>query len=305
MHISSLQNGRIKHIVKLGKRRYRDREGLMIIEGYRGINRALENNYKINELYICPDYFLGENEDALIASCEVQGASVFTLTEQVFRKIAYRDRPEGLLALAPQFKTSLDDIKLEENTMLVVGEAIEKLKILVDRLGDVQLLDGGLDRRHNEIGGMVSVDDELAGRAEACRKEEVARGRAFDVESEALQRREGSDQTELGCHLRRQVDDEFGHASELGGQGGWDIKPAGATEAESASTTATIHLQGGEIEAAEGEELDRVRNVEGSEGIVLDVEPLESDQIIREGELGKSILVEVEVFQAPQTFAQR
>ena len=126
MKISSLQNGRIKHLVKLGKRRIRDREGVMIIEGYRGIFKALENKFKINELYYCPECFLGENESELISRCQEQGALLFELTEPVFRKIAYRDRPEGLLALAPQFTTALDDIELGRETLLVVGEAIEK-----------------------------------------------------------------------------------------------------------------------------------------------------------------------------------
>ena len=126
MKITSLQNARIKHLVKLAKRRNRDREKVMIIEGYRAMLKALDNNFKIDEVYYCPDCFLGENEPKLLERCEQQGAKLFELTEQVFKKIAYRDRPEGLFALAPQFSMSLDDIKLTDSTMIVVGEAIEK-----------------------------------------------------------------------------------------------------------------------------------------------------------------------------------
>ena len=126
MKITSLQNNRVKQLVKLNKRRQRDKLGLMIIEGYRAILRALDNGFKLKEIYYCPSVFLGENEFDLLERAKAEGTELIELSEEVFRKVAYRDRPEGLLALAPQFRTSLEDIKLGPHTMLVVGEAIEK-----------------------------------------------------------------------------------------------------------------------------------------------------------------------------------
>jgi TrmH family RNA methyltransferase len=126
MEITSAQNPRIKHLVKLRKRRTRDAEKQILIEGYRELNRAVENGTVPTDLYFCREFFLGENEGALIAKCEAGGAKVFDCTPDVFRKISYRDRPDGLLALAPWFSLAPDDLKLSDNPLVLVAESIEK-----------------------------------------------------------------------------------------------------------------------------------------------------------------------------------
>jgi TrmH family RNA methyltransferase len=124
--ISSLDNSRIKRVVKLRQRAHRDADGLMIVEGYRELKRALDNRHFPIELFYAPKLFQGTNEPALIERCRAAGAQVCECTAPVFLKIAYRDRPEGLLAIAPQIRAGLDALRLPDNPLLVVAEAIEK-----------------------------------------------------------------------------------------------------------------------------------------------------------------------------------
>jgi TrmH family RNA methyltransferase len=124
--ITSLQNPRIKQLVRLRDRRPRDEAGVFMVEGYRQIRRALEKNVTLNELYYSPAWFLGENEPALIAQAQAAGAQLFELSKEAFAKVAYRERPDGLLAVAPQWKRSLEDLKLGVSPFLLVVEAIEK-----------------------------------------------------------------------------------------------------------------------------------------------------------------------------------
>lgn len=124
--ISSLANPNVKKIVKLRQRSHRDEMGLMIIEGYREITRALDNSHFPLELFCCRDYFTGKNENTLIQRCIDAKAQLFNCTSAVFEKMAYRDRPEGLLAVAPQIRNSLDKLVLRDNPLVVVAEAIEK-----------------------------------------------------------------------------------------------------------------------------------------------------------------------------------
>jgi TrmH family RNA methyltransferase len=51
---------------------------------------------------------------------------VLECTAPVFEKLAYRDRPEGLLALAPQLTCTLAKLKLPPNPLVLVAESIEK-----------------------------------------------------------------------------------------------------------------------------------------------------------------------------------
>ncbi len=109
--ITSLQNPRVKQLVRLRERRERDEAGLFLVEGYREVRRALEKGVKLKELYFSSDWFLGENEPALIEQARQSGAQLFELSKDAFAKVAYRERPDGLLAVAPQWKRTLDDLE--------------------------------------------------------------------------------------------------------------------------------------------------------------------------------------------------
>ncbi len=126
--ISSLQNPRLKQLVKLRDRRSRDDAGVFLVEGYREIRRALEKAVPLTELYYAPGWFLGENEPALLEQAARAGAKLFELTKEAFAKIAYRERPDGLVAVAPQWRKTLADLDplLKATPFLLVVEAIEK-----------------------------------------------------------------------------------------------------------------------------------------------------------------------------------
>lgn len=128
--LSSVQNPRIKQVVELRDRSARNDTGLFIIEGYRELFRALEGNQSLESLFVCPTLFLGSNEHALIARAHHNGARIFECTEKVFHKISYRDRPDGLIAVAPQQHLTLDSLNAQvaakQNPFFVVAEAIEK-----------------------------------------------------------------------------------------------------------------------------------------------------------------------------------
>lgn len=124
--ITSLQNPRVKALVRLRERRERDSTRKFLIEGYREISRALEGSIEVETLFTCPALYLGSNEPALVASAESLGAEVMELGEAAFRKVAYRDRPEGLVAEARQFPTGLDRLQVTEGSLWLAVEGIEK-----------------------------------------------------------------------------------------------------------------------------------------------------------------------------------
>lgn len=125
--ISSLANPKIKDVVRLRQRSHRDDAGLMLIEGYREIHRALAHRYRPTALFYCEELWLKhENEPALLDQCRAAGATLYGCTRPVFEKIAYRERPDGLLAVGPQIAVTLDALNLPENALLLVCESIEK-----------------------------------------------------------------------------------------------------------------------------------------------------------------------------------
>lgn len=124
--ITSASNPRIKGLVRLRNRRERDRSGRFLIEGYREIGRALGAGITLDELYVARGLFLGNNEATLAVQAAATGTEIIEVGDAAFARASYRDRPEGLIAVARQFPTALADIELSGNPLLLVVEAIEK-----------------------------------------------------------------------------------------------------------------------------------------------------------------------------------
>jgi TrmH family RNA methyltransferase len=128
--ISSLQNQKIKDAVRLRDKRKRDKSGLFLVEGFREVLRALQSNWTFDQLYFCPEFFLGTNESKIIEAVQESGAEVFECTKAVFEKLSYRDRPDGLLGVVKSQSMSLVELDKamqgHQYPFLVVCEAIEK-----------------------------------------------------------------------------------------------------------------------------------------------------------------------------------
>jgi len=127
LEISSPSNPRLKHVVKLRTCREREESGEMIVEGYRECRRALDNGYRPKALFHCPDMYLkNENETALVAECASRGAEICRCSRICFEKIAYKERPDGLLMIGPHVTVPLSSLHLSPNALVIVTEAIEK-----------------------------------------------------------------------------------------------------------------------------------------------------------------------------------
>jgi len=124
--ITSTANPEVKALYALRKRSERDERGLFLIEGYRAVTRALEVGFKLETLYYSPEWYLGENEAAVVEQAHAAGVKTVRLGQEALAKAAYRDRPEGLLAVGRQWHTTLEGLKLSQNPFLIVVEAIEK-----------------------------------------------------------------------------------------------------------------------------------------------------------------------------------
>ena len=119
MDITSLQNPRIKHIVRLrDEQRQRREDGLMLVEGYDEIQLALAAGHQPQTLFSAP-----ELTPRQISGLEVESIAV---TRAVFEKMSYRENPDGWLAVFRIPRTSLEDLKLSDSALVIVAESVEK-----------------------------------------------------------------------------------------------------------------------------------------------------------------------------------
>lgn len=122
--ITSLQNPRIKNIVKLSKSKERRVQNLFIIEGARELSLALAAGYEIDSVFVCPELFLKTDYPRVLKS--IPENKIFEVSKVVFEKIAYREGSDGLLTLAKQKSHTLADLQLTDNPFLILLEAVEK-----------------------------------------------------------------------------------------------------------------------------------------------------------------------------------
>ena len=119
MDIISLQNPKVKYIVKLREdKRQRQRDGVILVEGYDELTLALEAGLVPQTLLTAPEL--------VSRSIDIRNAEATTVSRAVFEKMSYRDNPDGWLGIFPTPKTTLDDLKLSPSPLVIVAESVEK-----------------------------------------------------------------------------------------------------------------------------------------------------------------------------------
>ncbi|MBL8061687.1 MAG: RNA methyltransferase [Anaerolineales bacterium] len=119
MDIVSLQNPRVKHIVKLREdKKQRQRDGLILVEGYDELTLALASGFKPQTLLTAPEL--------ASQTLSVPHAETLTVSRAVFQKISYRENPDGWLGLFPMPTPSLESLILPKIPLVIVAESVEK-----------------------------------------------------------------------------------------------------------------------------------------------------------------------------------
>lgn len=119
MDITSLQNPRVKHLVKLREdKKQRQKDGMILVEGYDELTLALACGFQPQTLLSAPEL--------ASQTLTVPNAEIVTVSRAVFEKISYRDNPDGWLGLFPMPTSNLDGLKLSANPLVIVAESVEK-----------------------------------------------------------------------------------------------------------------------------------------------------------------------------------
>ncbi len=117
--ITSLQNERVKYVVKLREdKRQRQRDGLMLVEGWDELTLALASGLKPQTIFTAPE--LASRQ------MEVASAEIVTVSRLVFEKMSHREGPDGWLGIFPIPKRSLNDLQLSASPLVIVAESVEK-----------------------------------------------------------------------------------------------------------------------------------------------------------------------------------
>ncbi|SIQ81162.1 TrmH family RNA methyltransferase [Maribacter ulvicola] len=122
-YISSTQNSLVKKVLLLReKSRERKKTGLFVLEGLREIEIANNANYHIDTILYCQEIL--ENSDILQS---FNANQLISVSGEVYKKMAYRDSTEGIIAIAKAKDHELSSLAFEtKNPLILIAEAPEK-----------------------------------------------------------------------------------------------------------------------------------------------------------------------------------
>ena len=125
--ISSVNNHIIKNITGLTqKTSLRKKSDVFVVEGKRELQLAYKGGFIIDKVFYCKSLF--SSSSFIKWSFNKLGKNnVVLVTENVYEKISYRKKTEGIIALVKKKTFGLDTIKIKNrNPLFLVVENIEK-----------------------------------------------------------------------------------------------------------------------------------------------------------------------------------
>lgn len=128
--VTSAANPRLKAVVALRRRRDREETGTTLVEGYEEASLALDAGVRPIAVYFCPELHAPDKAE-LLDRAAAAGAELIRLSRPAFEKVAYRQSPDGWLAVVPTVATDLARLRLNQRRnrsapLLLVCESVEK-----------------------------------------------------------------------------------------------------------------------------------------------------------------------------------
>jgi TrmH family RNA methyltransferase len=126
LKITSRQNPRVKAAVRLRSRRERAQQGRFLVDGSRETMRAVAAGLRFQEAFVCDE--LCDSAESMEAAGAIQSttAEVFRVSPDVYAKLAFGDRLDGIVAVALAPRRGLNDLQLSSRPIIAVLEGIEK-----------------------------------------------------------------------------------------------------------------------------------------------------------------------------------
>ena len=122
MEITGLQNPVVKAAAELKQKKYRQQQGLFLAEGLRTVEEAVQYG-KVQSIF----YTAIEDERTrnVLEQAAAQQVKLICVSENVMKKIADTETPQGVLAVCEMPKCSVEDL-------LATGQML----LVLDRVGD-------------------------------------------------------------------------------------------------------------------------------------------------------------------------
>lgn len=125
--ITSPANPRLKALGQLRRRRVREAEGRTLVEGAEELELTLSAGVVPEVVFHCPELMAADGPGpAAVTAARARGAQIVRLGRAAFEKAAYREGPDGLLAVVPAVHRRCAELALPAAPLVLLCQAVEK-----------------------------------------------------------------------------------------------------------------------------------------------------------------------------------
>lgn len=116
----SRQNPRIKYLRRLENRRFREQEGVFLVEGVRFVEEAINSSWPVEMVVYSKKTGESTRGKAVLESAAGRHAELVEAEESLIKELSLTDTPQGIIALVRQRRADLEDIRLSDRPALLV-----------------------------------------------------------------------------------------------------------------------------------------------------------------------------------------
>jgi TrmH family RNA methyltransferase len=116
----------VKDALRLRQSRHRRKQGRFLIDGAREILRALGGGILAVEAFVCPALCDTAERARTLEQVKASGVPIWEIPPQVFERLAFGERTEGILLVAESVPRTLAELVVPEQAVVAVVEGIEK-----------------------------------------------------------------------------------------------------------------------------------------------------------------------------------
>lgn len=117
--ITSTANETIKQIRKLRDRKFRDESSSAYVEGIRIVVEAVDKTVEIERIIVAESFATAPKHSEILDQILKKNLEITNVSDEVFRSLSLKDRPQGISAVVKQHWISIEQINQQLNGLWV------------------------------------------------------------------------------------------------------------------------------------------------------------------------------------------
>lgn len=119
------QNGKIKEVMAIINNSKPNKNNFFVIDGIWAHQKALDNNLEVDSFIFCQEIITSHEGMNLVEEFFKKAKKTYCVSLKTFMKICEKDDPKGMISICKFPLSTLDDIPLKKDNIIIVLDGLE------------------------------------------------------------------------------------------------------------------------------------------------------------------------------------